>query len=256
VPLPLVFSYVADGQIFRLLADAELGQLAIEVRHPARREASFAALDLGRPGLYFDGLGLDEPWFCGMSALVGGRLFLHTYPDQRYPDPKGVIAVDLAQSAIGWEQPDWYLDQASPEHLWVYRLGPNGREEAVLAAATGQPVANPPSWVAGPQPALPARYMAEGPQFATVAQFLAQRFGWQPVRYIHYLEQNEKVVVHAYRETAEGLTGELLVLQASTGQVLLHESQPVQGLVGEPFLAMPHHLVWIDEAQSLKIYAL
>jgi hypothetical protein len=260
VELPLVFSYSADGQIFRLLADARRGQLAVEVRHPARREASFAALDLRGPILCFDGLGLDEPWFCGMSALAGGRLYLHTYPDQRHPDPKGIIAVDLAQAAIVWEQPDWYLDQAGPDYVCAYRLGPDGREEVLLAAATGQSVIQPAA-LAEAQPeaspaSQPARYPADSPQFVTVAQFLAQRFGWQAMHEIHYLELNEKIIVHVYRRAAGQLTGELLVLQASTGQVLLQAGHLVQGLVGEPFLAMPHHLVWLEGAQSLKIYAI
>ncbi len=254
-----VFSYVADGPIFRLLIDAASAQLAVEVRNPARRETSFTVIDLSGPRLVFDGLGLPEPWFCGMSALVGGRLYLHTYPDQRYPDPKGIIAVAVAQQAIVWETPDWYLDRAGLHQLHVYRMGAEGREEMVLAAASGQPAlaeAHEPSDEIAPSMQSPAQYLPDSEQFATVAKFVAQQFGLTPIHPIHYLEIHGQLILHLYHQVQAQLMGEWLVLDATTGAARLRVALPVKGLVGEPFMVHGHQLILIEGENTLQIYPL
>ncbi|MCU0448337.1 MAG: DUF4905 domain-containing protein, partial [Bernardetiaceae bacterium] len=212
-----VFDTETPGQVFRLVADAQRAWLAWETRQAAQREVSFSVLALPYPGqpaaqLLVNNLGIDEPWFCGLSALAGGRLFLHRLANSTHPDPRGIVAVDVATPTWLWEQPDLYLETALPAHVLAYGFGPAGKQPQWLAAATGLTCAPPAEQVSTAPAPGPACYLPGSPEHETVQQFMAQRLGVIIHGPVDYQETAHVVVLGCHHGPATGFTSEVVVL--------------------------------------------
>jgi Domain of unknown function (DUF4905) len=260
--LPRVFKAEVPGQVFRLVADAQRPWLAWETRQPAQREVAFSVLALPQLGqtaaqLLVDSLGLDEPWLCGLSALAGGRLFLHRLANATHPDPRGIVAVDVVTNTWLWEQPDLYLETALPAHVLAYQFGPEGKQPQWLAADTGQACAAPSETAAPAVPPGPACYLPGSPEHETVQQFVAQRLGIGIHGPVDYQETPQAVVLGCHHGPATGFASEVLVLNQQ--QQVVHRcptGQNLSGYASGQFFIKDNFLVVLIDKNRLEVYNL
>jgi hypothetical protein len=251
------WEYTFDGLIFKVLPDKILPLLALEIRHAETKEASFAVIDYKKNQLLFNGLGLEENWWVGLTALYEGKLFFHFFAGREYPEPTGLVVADAMSQALLWEKKDVYLEKVEAQGVLVSPLRKQGKELLLLDIKSGNEldkkdlvnfgrnhgqVANPLTF--------PSQYTEGTAYFETIAQFLKHKLGVEATHKIDYLEWNDYILLSYW----EGKSNFLLSM-SEKGEVLFHEllQENARNQLEETFFLINNYLVSIKNKQTIFI---
>jgi len=107
--------YKSQNQIWRLLI-SENDYLLIETRDTNNKEVFFNCFDLNKSQKLFLNMQFEEKYWLGIEKFHKNILLLHRFTKPDMPDHKGIIAFDVVQKKIIWQNDDLtflFLDDES-----------------------------------------------------------------------------------------------------------------------------------------------
>ncbi|MBE9585782.1 DUF4905 domain-containing protein [Mucilaginibacter sp. JRF] len=123
-----------DGTIWRMDIDEITSTLALEIRNEADRTTSFAAINLPKAHVNFEGYTTHERWLTGMETVHNGVLLLHYFQGENSPVHKGITAINTADGSELWSNyslaydhlsatgPVLFNTQMLPKKLYVHDI--------------------------------------------------------------------------------------------------------------------------------------
>lgn len=249
--------YSFDGLIFKVLPDRILPLLALEIRHTETKEASFAVIDYKKSQVLFNGLGLEENWWVGLTAFYEGKLFFHLFAGREYPEPTGLVVADVFEQSLLWEKKEVYLEKVEMQGVLVSTLSKQGREWLLLDINSGKELDKKDlanfernyGQEATPL-TFPSQYAQGTEHFKTIAQFLKHKLGVEATHKIDYLEWNDYILISYW----EGKSNFLLSM-STQGEVLLHEllQENAGNQLEETFFLVNSYLVSVKHKHTILI---
>src|SRR5690606_18345480 len=97
-----LFSHTVKGFIWNIVMDDEQKIMVIESRSK-EKEVYFYAYDFINYKFLVKDKAFAEKWHLGISNVSKGILFLHGFENEHSPTQKQIIAFDLANDSILWE---------------------------------------------------------------------------------------------------------------------------------------------------------
>lgn len=239
-----------SGRIWRLLPASDGHHVAVELRDEAGKYANYVVLSL--PSLQALAAPFAGPhtWWCGISALGGGRLYLHGYATPEMPQPLGVFAYSYAGQPL-WAQPAAAFEGLGPAGVEV-RL--KGHIAAVLDPTTGKELHLPGPLQPYPPPTvhLPTRIPEGSDTEKAVQRELAAVYTLPQIIPPFHLWQGGGSTVIWFRVSD---LSELLVFQS--GQLLFSSTfEASQNPAKEPFAILGRTLVFTPGAGDIVAVAL
>ncbi|MBD3749137.1 MAG: DUF4905 domain-containing protein [Sphingobacteriales bacterium] len=100
--LKLLYSTQSDGIIWKLQLDNYSEILIWEIRS-FDKKVSFSAYDFKHQTELFNHFRFEEEWLIGLVGVKNGIAYFHGYESEFSPVQKGIIAFDLIQKKIIWQ---------------------------------------------------------------------------------------------------------------------------------------------------------
>jgi hypothetical protein len=242
--------------------DARSNRLAVEVRDPVQRQASFSIVDMSGKGPSLSDIRLKEPWWVSLEYFHWPVFIVKILHNENNPSDHTLLAHDAERNSTRWELehfepvfqegdllkgyfPDWetreihYRDIMTGEAL---KTGLDNRVQGSGAGLTGL--------------IYPAQYLESDPGYQTVSGFLRSR-GIECCSAIEYTEYRQFVIIGYYAKEAGGLANYLLVVDHD-GDILHKErtGRSLPGIGSETYFIMHDKLVYspgLTELMSLKL---
>jgi len=97
-----LFSHTVKGIIWKIILDDEHQIMVIESR-TKEKEVYFYAYDFVNNQFLIKDKEFEEKWHLGLLSVSNSILYLHGFENEHSPTQKQIIAFDLANSKILWE---------------------------------------------------------------------------------------------------------------------------------------------------------
>lgn len=275
MPLRESFTHEFPGLVWKLAFDHDGSRpaLAVELRTPNVREATWAVVDLAENQVAWQGnadVGLASDEWLGLVGIFNGTLLLHRHATDT-PQPRGLLALDGRTGQPRWDWPG--LSFLSCDGRAVLALL-GGREEARavrLALVAGEVLENETVETVFSEkspPEIPEllHYPETGPFFAPVAAFVRKRTGHEPVEAADYLDAGACLVVAYYFYANDALENWLLIVDKARNEWVSERIAAGPGLNPEPFAVyadrrthrvsnrVTHWVIFVQDKNRLKVY--
>lgn len=228
----------------------------VELRDATRQRVCFARIDAetGTRRWHIDSPG--PAWWTRLVAVVGGVVFLHTYPNPELPEPRGLLALDAATGEVRWRYPDGVFGGSDGRQVRISRLGDGlERSTELRYLADGRPGTEPLGELPPSRTRIPIPYAERNPYFPTLATFVRDRTGHAPVRVMEYLEFADRIGISYYFYAGDLLENRLLVVSRSAG------TDWQERIIREPkwgstaFVVRANRLLFVQDHVHLHSYA-
>ena len=135
--LTKLYSYKSSGQIWRILiSDNE--KLILETRDRTTKEVSIQCLNLFSGDKIFTDLQLEEKQWIGIETIYKDIILFHKFPKPDMPGHKEIIAFDIANQKIVWENKDLSFLFAYQNKIYGFKQGFEERYYTILDYLTGE----------------------------------------------------------------------------------------------------------------------
>lgn len=246
-----------EMRLFRIACNPENmpDLLAIEFRKPDG--VAFSVLNLSNGSLLMDDWQPPEqPITYHLAGLTSDLLLLYQQQGNRYPDPRGIWAWDMATASLRWQQPNDYLTEITDCTLHTYRIEHCEIVRRQLDPNTGQawqPDADNSEHVSTQKISTPAIYDKQSPHFEVIADYLKGLTGEKPLSAVHYLE-NERYMLFACDTASKGL--QWLACEAATGKTIAQATlaQQAKGFAEDVFFVMNGRWVILLLPDGVQIF--
>ncbi|WP_158281269.1 DUF4905 domain-containing protein [Dyadobacter jejuensis] len=234
----------------------------VELRDPATKQVSFAALDTGLQKVLWEVSPPYSDWWSSLTAMSGDQVYIHDYRYPEIPEPTDLRALSLLDGSSLWELANQVLVEPL-EKPWLKVAGRQGRggvpKYSVVDANTGayspfkEESLTVPKGLALQAPVL---YKDGEPYFEPMKAFIATMTDGHSAISIDYLEWNPFMMFSYYIYQQEKLIQFLLVVNKSK-ELIFHEqiSAPSDGIGQATMLMKEDLLVFLknkNEFSSLK----
>jgi hypothetical protein len=263
-----------DILIWKLLISPS-GILTGEERNVQEKTSSLFALDVTSGKTLWRGVTIDQPWWFASTYAGDTTLYLQTFLKPDLPEPRGIIALDIATGIERWRQPELSFLFESGEHVGAVRQGISARDHYLLSTITGEILeefGEDTTELHARQSALVvestytqfADLLEPGdPDFETAASLLTSSLEIDDLRGpIEHLEHGSSMVLsyHARSRKSGGamlrnlLSNEMLVLSRETGEVLFRETLHTETPLPLPdnFFVNRHTLIYVTEKRTVS----
>ena len=115
----LLYSEQVDGIIWRMKLDDTTQMMAWECRDKEKK-VSFYAYDFKNEKSILKNHRFEEDWLLGLEGIDDGMMFLHGYENESSPVHKGVLAFDLAQKKMVWQNFSISIQELTADGLMVF----------------------------------------------------------------------------------------------------------------------------------------
>lgn len=130
------FSFSDKNQIWRLLiSDAD--QLIVETRNTDQKEVFFHCIDLVNGKKVFKNLQLEEKYWLGIEVVYNGIIFFHSFAKPNMPEHKKIIAYDISQNKIIWQNDQLAFLSLKDDKIYAFRKKFEGQDVFVIDYLTG-----------------------------------------------------------------------------------------------------------------------
>lgn len=251
--IELNFSHQFEGTIWNSALSSSNAILLLEVRDGVARKTSFAAFDLQRGRILWDGIVFEEPWWVGLDGAQGRTALFSVFTNDRNPDRKALIAYDIMDQQIRWWKNDFSLSAIGMNSVAGSSSQLNHREQA-FDLNTGEETTFVPQTVdAGVK--RPVQYMEGHSYFSTVRTFLQSRFNFEAITSLEYLEDSSLIFISCYLKGDRGLSNDLLVL-SNDGDMLLRENlgEQLKGIGQDTFFIYEGSVIFVRNRGELFSY--
>lgn len=147
------YSFKSKGQIWRIIP-TETNKLIIEEREPDKKQVYFYCFQTDTGKKIFKDLQLDEKFWVGIETVYNDVIFFHNYLKPDMPRHKGIIAFEIENEKIKWENKDLTFLFPLDDMIYTYAQMFEGRNHFALDYKTGEVLeifGNDPSKISGLQ---------------------------------------------------------------------------------------------------------
>lgn len=251
-----LFSFSVEGVIWDTCLDIHSRQLLVQYRDVSAHETMFSLVDLSNGEALIHARRFNEPWWIGISAMVGDRAVLHIYEDDQRPERKSLWLWNTRTDRIILELEDSTLVSSSPAGFTI-------RQGDVLDHLDwdGKKIQSlPPTKTVDADTTkchYPFQYQSEEAELDTIRTFIAQAVNVSIVADVEYLEYEGLVFISYYIEEAKMLDNYLLI---SDLDGTIHMNKKINanatGTGRDTFFIFEHKLIFISNRNRLYVYGL
>ncbi len=127
-----------DGnQVWRILI-SPTGKLVIETRNPEKKEAYFSCIDLQSSKKIFKSFQFDDKYWIGIEDIYNDTILLHRFSKPDMPGHKSIIAFDVNNKSILWQNNEYAFLFLYQKKIYAYRQQFEGRQFFTLDPLTGE----------------------------------------------------------------------------------------------------------------------
>lgn len=263
MPIRESFTHEFPGLVWKLAFDqvGSVPALAVELRQPDVREATWAVVDLVENEVIWQSsadLDLAPDEWLGLVGLFDGTLLLHRHATDT-PQPRGLVALEGRTGEPHWDWPGLSF-LGCDGRVVLALLG--GREEARVvrvALTSGKMLENEsvePEFSEKSPHVSPElhHYPETGPFFAPVAAFVRKRTGHEPVKAADYLDAGSCLVIAYYFFANGALENWLLLVDKARNEWISERIGVGPGLNPEPFAVYGNRIILVQDKIRLKVY--
>ncbi len=131
------YSFKSKRQIWRIIP-TETNMLIIEEREPDKKQVYFNCFQTDSGKKIFKDFQLDEKFWVGIETVYNDVIFFHTYLKPDMPWHKGIIAFEIANEKIKWENKDLTFLFPFNDMIYTYAQLFEGRNHFALDYKTGE----------------------------------------------------------------------------------------------------------------------
>lgn len=265
------FEYKSEKQIFRLLiSDSE--KLLIETRDTETKEVFFNCFELENGKRIFNDLQLEEKTWLGIEAIYKEIIFFHKFPKPDMPGHKEIIAFDLEQQKIIWQNNELAFSFVYDGKVYCYSQGFEERFFSALDYKTGELVndlgnnftsvnslrtesENSKDWSCYVYPELKKSYASESNQ-QVITQFTE---GFSLVGEIEWAELDDILLFTFHtKEKDEKFTNRFAAISKTTCDTILFEAlnEKITALLTDSFFVYKNFLFLLKGKNEVRIYGL
>lgn len=132
----LLYSTQSDGIIWKLALD-DLSEIAIWEIRSLDKKVSFSAYDFKHQKELLHHFSFDEEWLLGLACVKKGIAYFHGYESEFSPVQKGIIAFDLIDKKIIWQNFSVSIQEFYQEGIAVFDSRVSPRKYQLLDLETG-----------------------------------------------------------------------------------------------------------------------
>ena len=133
------YSFKSKRQIWRIIP-TETNKLIIEEREPDKKQVYFNCFHTDSGKKIFKDFQLDEKFWVGIETVYNDVIFFHKYLKPDMPGHKGIIAFEIANEKIKWENKDLTFLFPIDDMIYTYAQMFEGRNHFALNYKTGEVV--------------------------------------------------------------------------------------------------------------------
>ena len=133
------YSLKSKRQIWRIIP-TETNKLIIEEREPDKKQVYFNCFQTDSGKKIFKDFQLDEKFWVGIETVYNDVIFFHRYLKPDMPGHKGIIAFEIANEKIKWENKDLTFLFPLDDIIYTYAQMFEGRNHFALDYKTGEVV--------------------------------------------------------------------------------------------------------------------
>jgi hypothetical protein len=126
-----------NRQIFRLIP-TDTGKIIIEERDAEKKQAYFNCLRIDSGKKIFKHLQLSEKFWLGIESVYNDVIFFHKFAKPDLPQHNGIIAYDINNKQIIWEDENRTFLFIKDEKIYAYQQMFEDREFVTLNYSTGE----------------------------------------------------------------------------------------------------------------------
>lgn len=134
--LKKLYSFSNNRQIWRLIP-TETNKLIIEERNTANKEVFFNCLNISSGEKIFSDLQFEEKFWIGIEAVYKDIIYFHRFAKPDMPGHKDIIAFDLLEQKIIWENSECSFLFINEDKVFCYSSLFEGRNFYSLNFKTG-----------------------------------------------------------------------------------------------------------------------
>ena len=131
------YSLKSKRQIWRIIP-TETNKLIIEEREPDKKQVYFNCFQTDSGKKIFKDLQLDEKFWVGIETVYNDVIFFHKYLKPDMPGHKGIIAFEIENEKIKWENKDLTFLFPLDDMIYTYAQMFEGRNHFALDYNTGE----------------------------------------------------------------------------------------------------------------------
>ena len=242
-------SYQFKSAAWRLDIDTNRNIVFAEIRDPADKKVSFAAININTGQVLFDGLETEERWLTGIETAYNGVLLLHGYQSESSPTHKGLIAIEGETGKTLWNNYTITFDHLSINGPVVYDSRLQPPKLFVIDSKTG-------AMLRSYEPSIDV----EIDNHIALPDDLAHEF-WASLplenepfgNAVHYLDHNSFRIVSLHTFAEGTLQQHLYIFKG--GEIVYQDllNTGIQKLQPESFLLYKEYLIYLKNQSQLKI---
>jgi hypothetical protein len=123
--------------VWKLLI-SPVGILCGEERDTESKRASLFALDVRSGSVLWRNAVIDEAWWFNSERATEASIYIQKFRKPDMPEPKGIIALDIHNGSVRWEQPDVSMLFEYDAKVYAQREGFGRKEFFALDNTTGE----------------------------------------------------------------------------------------------------------------------
>ena len=131
------YSFKSKRQIWRIIP-TETNKLIIEEREPDKKQVYFNCFQTDTGKKIFKDLQLDEKFWVGIEKVYNDVIFFHKYLKPDMPGHKGIIALEIENEKIKWENKDLTFLFPLDDMIYTCAETFEGRNHFALDYKTGE----------------------------------------------------------------------------------------------------------------------
>ncbi|HEX8549688.1 MAG TPA: DUF4905 domain-containing protein [Cytophagaceae bacterium] len=269
-----------EGNIWKIIIESTLSTLFIETREPEKRQVKFHAVDLKNKKAIWEYTDTEERWWLGLEDALPNAVLIHGYRNPKFPDHKGLIALDPVRGKILWKNPNWtFINKSGSAVLvstekedTVLLLDPkNGTVHQEMSA----PEAPAPSEAASPKVMTGQAISTDNGTYEKIKSLVVERTQLHLIEEINYLEHNGHIIIsfyvldHISNDVTKAvanpgqdsnnnvLTHMLWILDKDGNQKILNTlGKNLKGISSDPFFVFDNMVIFLADKNELMIYGL
>ncbi|KAF0150552.1 MAG: hypothetical protein FD143_2555 [Ignavibacteria bacterium] len=263
------FEYISEKQIFRLLLSGS-DKLLIETRNTNTKEVSFNCFELISGKQILCDLQLEEKTWLGVEAIYKDIIFFHKFPKPNMPGHKEIIAFDIAEKKITWQNKEYAFAFVYEGKVYCYTQGFEERFFYALDYLTGEvkedigsnyalinslrtQAENAKDWSPYAFPKSNVAYADESSQ-KIITQFTA---AFSLVGQIEWIVKNNILLFTFHtKEKNEKFTNRFAAISTINGEASLFETlnENVMALLTDSFFVYKEYLFLLKGKNEVLIY--
>ena len=268
-----------DGSIWKIVPGSEGSIIYVESRDPENRQLKFYGVDLSRKKVIWEYIDREERWWLGLEDSFPTSVLIHGYQNPKFPEHKGLIALDAAKGSILWKNPSWVYVNKSGNNLVVtagqedHFLVADSKKGDVLqeinSAQLTQFINIEPSKIISGH-----SIKADQEAYLKIGNFISDRLNLDIVEEVSYLEYKDHLIASFYIVDQENtspivepkqsgdangceLKQMLWIVDKNGNQKICKTlGKKLKGISSDPFFVFGNMVIFLVEKNELVIYGL